>query len=1509
MKYFPLLALSLALGLYLSAPFTAHAAYGLLNSIPAPSGSAEAGANMGYSVAVAGNYVAVGAPLDDSGAVNSGIVRVFNADKGTLLWTLAEPSPGADHGYGYSVAISGTRVVVGAPGVNTSSSYAGTAYVYDLSGANPTIPIQTLNNPTPAKYDLYGYSVSISGDRVAIGAMRDDTVFVDAGAVYIYDLTTGTPSTPVRTLFNPGPASDYFGCAVSISGTRVVAGAYRTDVTGINDAGAAYVYDLASGTPTTPIAVLLDPTPADGDKFGLSVSISGSKVVVGAYQDDTGAGNAGSIYVYDMDSGTPTTPLTINNPSPASQDIFGFNVSISGNLVVAGAHQDDTGATDAGTAYVFDLTSLTPEVPVRAINNPAPGNADHFGFAVAISGNRVAVGAPMDEAGAADAGSAYAYDLSSASPTLPTAVLSPAGAIHFGSSIAMSDAFAVVGAPHDNTAGSDSGAVYVYDRSNILTAPVLILTNPTPAAMDGFGSAIALSGGYLVVGAQGDDTGAADAGSVYVYDLNSATPTQPLLTLNNPNPAASDAFGAAVVISGSRIAVGAYLDDAGAVNAGSVYVYDLSSGVPTVPVATILNPAPAADDFFGISVALSGSRLVVGASGDDATGTDTGTAYVFDLSGGPPAAPAFTFANPSPAANDAFGASVAISGARVVVGAPGDDTGATNAGAAYVYDLSGGTPTTPVNTLTNPTAAAGDGFGSLVSISGSRVAVAAPYDDFGTLDSGVVHVYELVSATPAVPTDSLINPAPNAHDTFGFSLAFAGADIAIGAPADDTVAPDQGYGYIYGVPAAGVIAIGGTVFLANEGDGVVTIPLLRGNGTGGTVSVDVTTTDGTAKAGKNFTALAPSPKTVTFADGVTEVQVPITLIASGAVAPNQSFNVTISNPTGGATLGAVVTARVVILDAAPDTTKPTVTLTSPSANARISDAAGATVMVTGKAADGRGVAKVQVRINGGSFEDALIPDNVVSSPQVTFSHPVSPVVGLNTLQVRSLDDAGNVSTLASRTFVFFSLRDLVVAVEGPASSGSVSNGFLGASSREVGVSYSITATAKRTPAPGFMFAGWAVGGGPTLEQIGVTEAMLNSPMLKFTFRQGLMLTAKFVPYPFTADVVGNFNGLILPSAGLPAPNGTTASHETVGMISATVSTGGAVSGKVFMDGLTITFVGDADKDGAVRFGPSHSPALFIDRVTKPSFQLALAVDLNPAGTGKMTGTLTQSYRAAVRSVSLVDADRAYYGGVGPKVPENLAGTGARAYTALFPPRDSQPAPLTTADYPQGHGFGNVTVKTNGLVSIAGKLADGTTLTASAPLSKANTWPLFQQLYKLGAAGRGCIAGTITVNDALADTDMLGSKLYWFRPFQLVQWYPYGWDEGIFVDFMAAKYDVPAAASVFPGLAVINAASGNAEITFTGGLLDDDLTLPVNISSANTVTKPSANTDGKFAMKIAAPTGLISGAFTDSEGNKPSFGGIIYQKGINAGAYGYFLSAPVKEPDYLGQSGNFELLAK
>lgn len=778
-----------------------------LHSLAPPPG-VQSGGQAGWAVATDGVRTVVGTLKDDTGADDAGVVKVYDAVTGALQFVLLNPTPTANDQFGCAVAISGTRVVVGALYDDQGAADAGAVHVYDLGGATPTMPVLTIGGPGAQPASNFGQAVALSGSLLVASAYNYDTTAADVGRVWVFDLAGSTPGTPVLTLDKPGTAvaDDEFGYSLAISGTKVVVGCRRDD-TAVDGAGKAFVYDLGTGTPSTPLAVLTNPTPEAADFFGGSVAISGNLVAVSADQDNTGALDAGTVYLYNLAGTLPAIPVTtINNPTPSGTDRFGSCLAITPSRLVVGCQLDNQGATDAGSVYVYDITSSSATL-AHSLFNPAPALNDHFGSSVALAGTALVVGACLDDAIAQDAGAAYAYDLGGGTPTVPVRVMndtSPSLTDQFGDSTAISGTRVVVGAPYHDSDAANSGVAYVYDLASATPAvPVLTIHNPTPAEDDLFGGSLAISGSLLAVTATGDDTTAAGAGAVYVFDLDSATPTVPLCSLFDPAPSAN--FGFAVGISGTKVLVGANFNDTGANDAGCAYVFDVASGTPATPVFTLNNPSPAVDDRFGRALAISGNRVVVGVYLDDTGATNSGCAYAYDLSGGTPTVPTVIINNPTPASSDWFARSISMSGSRVIINAWLDNTGATDAGSAYVYDLAGTTPGTPVLTLNNPEPAVSDEFGSDVAISGTRILVSASIDDAGAVDSGSVYLYDLLNATPQTPVATFYNPTPGVQDQFGSSIAIDAGLFVIAAHLDDTVSTDKGYAYVFG--AAPEIAV------------------------------------------------------------------------------------------------------------------------------------------------------------------------------------------------------------------------------------------------------------------------------------------------------------------------------------------------------------------------------------------------------------------------------------------------------------------------------------------------------------------------------------------------------------------------------------------------------------------------------------------------------------------------------------------------------------------------------
>ena len=408
--------------------------------------------------------------------------------------------------------------------------------------------------------------------------------------------------------------------------------------------GITYIESLKFGGAASLTYTLSNPAPADGDLFGYSVDIDGDYAIVGAWFQNTAAGNA---YIYNVTTGALV--YTLNNPNTfgsASFDYFGRSVAISGSYAIVGAYGEDAVGSNSGRAYIYNVTTGTL---VHTLTDPNPfgtGISDNFGYSVDISGSYAIVGAWGEDASASlyqQAGKAYIYNVTTGALVYTLNNPNAYGIgrdDNFGLAVAISGSYAIVGAPYEDDTGTlvaantnESGKAFIY---NVTTGTLVhTLNNPNAYGTtdnDLFGYSVAISGSYAIVGTYlEDDAGGTSSGKAYIYNVTTGAL---VYTLNNPNTygtSVSDRFGVSVAISESYAIVGAWGEgDAGGTSSGVAYVYDLSTGSL---VYTITNPnayGTSADDGFGFTVGVSNDRFIVGAHNEDATGvTSSGRAYVF----------------------------------------------------------------------------------------------------------------------------------------------------------------------------------------------------------------------------------------------------------------------------------------------------------------------------------------------------------------------------------------------------------------------------------------------------------------------------------------------------------------------------------------------------------------------------------------------------------------------------------------------------------------------------------------------------------------------------------------------------------------------------------------------------------------------------------------------------------------------------------------------------------------
>ncbi|MGH9840655.1 MAG: FG-GAP repeat protein, partial [Blastocatellia bacterium] len=581
-----------------------------------------------------------------------------------------------------------------------------------------------------------------------------------------------------RLTAGDGAAEDYFGAAVAISGNTAIVGAPRNDINGDADQGAAYIF-VRSGGVWTQQDKLRAATGAAGDFFGGSVGIGGDTAIVGAYLNDVGANaNQGTAYVFTRSAGVWTQQDKLTAGDGAANDFFGFSIAIDGDTAIVGAHLNDASANgNQGAAYVFTRGSGVWS-QLQKLTAPDAAAGDLFGVSIALDAGTAVIGASGKvERGNADAGAAYAFTRSGGLWTMQQKLLPDISAVgnFFGAAVALSGDTALIGSFGDDIgANANQGSAVVFVRSAATWTKQQKLTASDGSPDDRFGLSVALSGDTAVVGATGKDFAGADQGAAYVFSRSGVAWAQrPRLFAIDGE--ADDKFGAPVAISGDTVLAGASFDDIGAnANQGSAQVFVICQGLAEQQRLTA--NLGSAGDAFGYSVAISGDTAVIGALYNDLGGNaDQGTAYVFVRNGATwTQQQKLTDANG--VAYDYFGASVAIGGDTVVIGADGN----AGLGAAFVF-VRNGAVWTQQQKLTDANGAASDSFGRSVAISGDTVVIGAPYDDVGgNLDQGSVIVFVRNGATWTQQrklTDSL----GAAGDDFGRSVAIGGDTAVIGA--------------------------------------------------------------------------------------------------------------------------------------------------------------------------------------------------------------------------------------------------------------------------------------------------------------------------------------------------------------------------------------------------------------------------------------------------------------------------------------------------------------------------------------------------------------------------------------------------------------------------------------------------------------------------------------------------------------------------------------------------------
>ena len=346
------------------------------------------GDEVGASVAISGDLVAIGVPGSFSNAGSVALFAIVDDDaEFVALLRQDDPDPGdrmaGAVGFGDpgALAMDGTRIVVGAPRDDENGSDRGAAYIFELVDGAWMQAAKLLGS---GEEFFFGKGADIDGDRAVVAEHYN---------AYVFDRIDGTWT---QTAVLSGPAVT-FGDSVAVSGNRVLVGAHTTDLAG-NASGAAYLFEEVDGAWGEPVVLLPDGAGED-DHFGTAVDLDGDRAVIGAGKDDTIHGSdGGAAYVYEYEDGAWVEKATLVPEEGDPGASFGNDVAFDGDLVVGGAPLQDGPGIAAGGAYAFapapDDGADTWEQIFALEPDPYLNGGDHFGIAVAVNGGRAVVGVP-----------------------------------------------------------------------------------------------------------------------------------------------------------------------------------------------------------------------------------------------------------------------------------------------------------------------------------------------------------------------------------------------------------------------------------------------------------------------------------------------------------------------------------------------------------------------------------------------------------------------------------------------------------------------------------------------------------------------------------------------------------------------------------------------------------------------------------------------------------------------------------------------------------------------------------------------------------------------------------------------------------------------------------------------------------------------------------------------------------------------------------------------------------
>ncbi|WP_417392204.1 Calx-beta domain-containing protein [Gimesia sp.] len=605
--------------------------------------------DFGYHIDLDDDKIIVGATRDEShrGAAYLYLKGENGWDDATEIKLVGTGTENSDQ-FGTMVAIDGNTVVVSAISDDDSGSSAGAIYIYDASQGwdnlveTKVIPARILNQDEYYGVGLYtqnfGGSIDIEGTTIVVGATSTGP---QSNSVYIYDGTDGWDQVKESRISLPKDSEIYdrgFGATVAYHNNNLIV-ALQDKIT---DSDVARVYSFTRPPRYNNLIqsqTEIPPAPlADADHTGIAIAVDGDFMAVAANKSDLADTDAGVVYIYQRNKNNINNESddtwhyhsTLTALDAQAGDQFGTSLALDGDTLVIGAFSESTLGENSGAAYVYHLNGSTWEYEEKLTASDGEAG-DYFGRSVAIENNTIVVGAyfrDSDSTPEEDTGAVYVFSRTGSTWFEIQKLTASNAAVldRFGRAVAIQNGTIFVSAitARVTEPSPEAGAVYVFRQITGSWQEAQILAAPDGDNNDSFGSDLHVDGNYLGIVASGDDD---LKGSAYLF-VNKGGTWEFQQKLTPPESDDSDRSVNSIRISGSTLVIGSMYGNGNVTNSGAAYVYRLNND-QWEESQTLKAEDGAPGDFFGYSVALSNSEVIVGAPLNDDAAINTGNFYVF----------------------------------------------------------------------------------------------------------------------------------------------------------------------------------------------------------------------------------------------------------------------------------------------------------------------------------------------------------------------------------------------------------------------------------------------------------------------------------------------------------------------------------------------------------------------------------------------------------------------------------------------------------------------------------------------------------------------------------------------------------------------------------------------------------------------------------------------------------------------------------------------------------------